>query len=153
MNIWAMCIKPNCEPDVHAAFGWCQKNGYVGIGGPLNRDPTSEADALVAYREAWRRLDRGVRPLVNEMAPDDFAFLQKDGVYYCCKILGEWKALKVGDERRNGLNLGHLREAKWVEVPMVMVPGSALRAMIRGGACRRVGGYEHIISDVSSLYE
>ena len=155
MNIWAMCIKPNCEPE-YAAFEWCRKNNYVGIAWALNPDTETEKDPLDMYRRTYpgKRLSGAFKSFAKDMQPGDFAFLQKAGQSWCCKILDDWNAFKLPEKSLlNGLQLGSLRGAKWIEVSPLMVPGDVRRAHIRGGACRRVRHPDRISGYVNSLYD
>ena len=142
MTVWKLTIKPDAAPG-RDAFAWCRARGLVGVGWS-HVYPEPESGPKKTLDEFQRFSDGGalppaVRTLAHDVQVGDFVWLHRHGRFYLCRISSAHLlvGLEIGPEFR-AHDVGHAREAAWVEVPSECVPGNVERALIVSRMIQRI---------------
>jgi hypothetical protein len=133
MSTWKLSIKPAAEAGFDP-FDLCQKKSLVGVGWSYvfeGRNIVTKQDSYQALREKEGKVPRHVERLLDEVKVGDFIWLHQSGGYFLCKIKDDICVLgpQMTDDFAK-YDLGHARNAEWVKVPELLVPGRVQRTTI-----------------------
>lgn len=133
MSTWKLSIKPAAE-DGYKPFNFCRNKSIVGVGWSYvfeGRNIKTKEESYQALVEKEKWVPRPVERLLDEVKAGDFMWLHQDGGYFLCRIKDDLTILgpEINEEFQK-YDLGHARNAEWVQVPELLVPGRVQRSTI-----------------------
>jgi hypothetical protein len=114
----------------------------VGVGWAYifeNKTIASKQDSYNALVEAESKIPAAIKTLLDEVQAGDFIWLHKGGEFFLCKIKDNECVLgpQIADNFQE-YDLGHGRNADWVKVSPLLVPGRVQRSTIAQRMIQRI---------------
>jgi len=135
MSTWKLSIKPDSEKG-REPFELCRRKSLVAVGWSYIWDDEPNISTKDESYDVLRAKEKGYVPrtierLLDEVKVNDLVWLHRNGKYFLCTISDSIVVLgpQIDKEFRSN-DLGHARNARWVEVPEVLVPGRVQRSLI-----------------------
>lgn len=141
MQTWKLSIKPDSKKSVNP-LDICRNKSLIGVGWHYvyhDKHPSSfeEAKELVIKREG--KWPHPLKRFCEQVEENDFVWIHQSGHYYLCKVKNN-KIILGRDivDNFKECDLGHAREAEWVEIPEKFISGSVQRGIIPPGIIQRI---------------
>lgn len=145
MEVWKLSIKPESNTEF-SPFEICQKKNLIGIGWSrafqkVHPQSDQEAESLVIQYPEWKLkvLPGVVRAFAKELKDGDFVWIHQKGKYFLCRV-NDSKLIYGRDIDDNfiDLDLGHARNADWIEITDDLVSGTVQRGVIARKTFQRI---------------
>jgi hypothetical protein len=133
MPTWKLSIKPGAAPGFEP-FALCKWKSLVALGWSHvfeGRKILTKEDSYLALRKSEGKVPRPIERLLDEVEVGDFVWLHQSGGYFLSKIKDNIPVLGPQiDGEFTKYDLGHARNAEWIKVPELLVPGRVQRSTI-----------------------
>lgn len=134
-NTWKLSIKPGSNKG-YDPFDKCKQKSLLGLGWSdayVATHPTNieQAKNLVSSWPEWKKWPYQLKYFLEDLKKGDHVWIHQKGKYFLCKV--ENDIIIYGrdiDPEYHNLDLGHARQATWVEVPDKFVSGAIQRGII-----------------------
>jgi hypothetical protein len=133
MSTWKLSIKPDAE-EGYDPFDLCRKKSIIGVGWSYafkGRNIRTKQESYQVLLEKEKRVPRQIKRLLDEVKAGDFVWLHQGGGYFLCRVKDDLTILgpQITEEFLS-YDLGYARNADWVEVLGLLVPGRVQRSTI-----------------------
>ncbi len=141
METWKLSIKPDSEKSVNP-LKVCKDRSVIGVGwhhAYVEKHPSDFEEAKDMVLNKWNRWPHQLRKFCEELRENDLVWIHQNGYYYLCKVKSN-KIILGRDivDNYDECDLGHAREADWVEVSEEFVSGAVQRGTIAPGIIQRI---------------
>lgn len=142
MNTWKLSIKPDSQEGFDA-FKKCKEKSLLGLGwhhAYLSQQPSDLLEAKKLVKGKWDKWPYQLKYLLEDMKAADHVWIHQNGEYFLCEVRDE--SILYGsaiDPDFSSYDLGHARNATWVNVPEEFVTGAIQRGTIARRMIQKIG--------------